>query len=70
MIEETPNEAGLYAARRVAAWEHGDPAAADALIRAYLNPEEANAELDARALEAGRAAGVSLTRKPLRHRPS
>jgi len=68
--EATPNQAGLYAARRMAAWEHDNPDAADSIIRAYLNPETVNAELDARALEAGRVAGASLTRRPQQHLPS
>jgi hypothetical protein len=41
------DEAGLAVARRYARWHLGDPAWANRIIRAYLNPEEAQALLDA-----------------------
>lgn len=41
------DENGLNAARRLAGWELGDASWAYRIIRAYLNPEEANAFLDA-----------------------
>ena len=40
------NEEGLKAARRLAGWEIGDGSWAYKIIRAYLNPEEVNSELD------------------------
>lgn len=40
------DEDGLKAARRYAGWHIGDPVWADYIIRAYLNPERANDELD------------------------
>lgn len=40
------NEEGLQAARRLAGWELGDASWANLIIRAYLNPDEANSTLD------------------------
>lgn len=47
MRDEREHEEGLAAARRLAGWEIGDKNWADLIIRAYLNPAEANALLDA-----------------------
>lgn len=44
--EVTDHEARLAAARRMAGWQLGDPSWADVLIEAYLEPDNANAELD------------------------
>lgn len=41
------NEEGLNAARRLAGWEIGDAYWANLIIEAYLNPDTANARLDA-----------------------
>lgn len=41
------NQEGLDAARRLAGWELGSASWADAIIRAYLKPEEAHASMDA-----------------------
>ena len=40
------NEEGLKAARRFAQWHLGYPSWADQVIYAYLNPDDANYELD------------------------
>jgi len=50
--KKVPDEAGLYAARRYAGWEIGDPSWAVIIIDAYLNPEEANARMDAKNIPA------------------
>lgn len=43
MVEATPK--GLLVARQVAGYYIGDPSWAELIIRAYLNPEVAAAEL-------------------------
>jgi hypothetical protein len=45
--DTTPQREGLAAARRWAEWNLGDPAQADAIVRAYLDAQTVNAELDA-----------------------
>jgi hypothetical protein len=42
-----PHSDRLAVARRLARWDHGDEAVADAIVDAYLNPHEAAARLDA-----------------------
>ncbi|MDF9748687.1 hypothetical protein [Arthrobacter sp. ES3-54] len=44
MSEQNPD--GLAAARRYARWHLGDAHWADAILRAYANPEAMNKELD------------------------
>ena len=50
--KKVPDEAGLYAARRYAGWEIGDPSWADTIIDAYLNPVDANKRMDAKDIPA------------------
>lgn len=47
LVQHRDHEAGMEAARRLVLWEIGDPTHADAIVRAYLNPEQAMADLDA-----------------------
>ena len=42
-----PDRDGLIVARRVARWHIGDPDMADLIIHAYLNPDAAQAQLEA-----------------------
>jgi hypothetical protein len=45
-----PDEAGIAAARRYAGWELGDSYWANRIIRAYLDPDAANARMDAESI--------------------
>jgi hypothetical protein len=45
MGEREPNARGLTVAQDCARWFIGDPYWADLIVRAYLNPETAAAEL-------------------------
>ena len=47
-----PSKAGLYAARRYAGWELGDPGWADSIIDACLNPKAANKRMNAKDIPA------------------
>lgn len=47
MPENKPEAKGLQAAQRYAGWEIGDRSWADLILRAYLNPDVVNEELDA-----------------------
>lgn len=43
-----PKKKGLAAAKRLAGWELGYSSWAEIIIDAYLNPDEANARMDAK----------------------
>jgi hypothetical protein len=51
-VSKLMTEEGLYAARRLAGWNLGDPGWANHLIWAYLNPKESNDRLDAQKVPA------------------
>lgn len=51
---------GLRVARRVSLIKCGDEALADEIVRAYLNPDAVEAELDERARAEGFAVGLRV----------
>jgi hypothetical protein len=59
---------GLRAAQRLALVEFGDAGLADRVVWAYLNPDEAHAELDETARQTGYALGLEqVTRRRQQH---
>ena len=46
MSGTSPDPEGLAVARRKAGWELGDPSWADVILAAYLNPADADEEMD------------------------